>query len=70
MEGWRKPNVTSTSQKGREDPGNCRHSSLTSIPGKLMEELILGGISRHIKNDRSGEAKLSQLDQLLPAVPW
>lgn len=40
------------------------HISLSSVPRKVVE-LILGSISRHIKDDRSGEAKLSQTDKPL-----
>ncbi|NXT06727.1 RTJK polymerase, partial [Prunella fulvescens] len=52
-EDWRKANVTPVFKKGKkEDPGNYRPVSLTSIPGKVMEHLILGAISRHIKDKR------------------
>ncbi|KAK4807194.1 hypothetical protein QYF61_024314 [Mycteria americana] len=46
-EDWRKESVPPIFKK--EDPGNCRLVSLTSIPGKVMEQIILGTISRHIK---------------------
>ena len=37
-EDWRKANVTPIYKKGsRENPGNSRPISLTSIPGKVME---------------------------------
>ena len=48
----RKKDVTSFSRKGKkEDPGNYRLISLTSIPGKVMESLSLVlplGISRSL----------------------
>jgi len=41
-EDWRKANVTPIFKKGKkEDPGNYRSVSLTFIPGKVMEQLIL-----------------------------
>jgi len=41
-EDWRKVNVTPVLKKGKkEDPGNYRLVSLTSIPGKTVEQLIL-----------------------------
>ena len=48
---WRIAGVTSVFKKGKkEDPGNYSPVSFTSIPGKLMEQLILG--ARHIKDNR------------------
>ncbi|KFP91189.1 hypothetical protein N311_01095, partial [Apaloderma vittatum] len=50
-EDWRKANITPVFKKGKkEDPGNYRQVSLTSIPGKLMEHLNLGAITRHTKD--------------------
>ncbi|GAB0207209.1 mitochondrial enolase superfamily member 1 [Grus japonensis] len=49
-EDGRKANVTPVFKKGKEeDPGNYRPVSLTSIPGKVMEQLILGVISKHVE---------------------
>ncbi|KFU92086.1 hypothetical protein M959_00552, partial [Chaetura pelagica] len=51
-EDWRKANVTPVYKKGKkEDPGNYRLVSLTSIPGKVMEQLVLGTISRYVKDE-------------------
>ncbi|GAB0199805.1 mitochondrial enolase superfamily member 1 [Grus japonensis] len=50
---WRKANVTPVFKKGKkEDPGNYRPVSLTSIPGKMMEQLILGVISKHVEEKK------------------
>ncbi|KAK4820687.1 hypothetical protein QYF61_003607 [Mycteria americana] len=50
---WRLANVTHIFKKGRkEDPGNYRPVSLTSVPGKLMEQIILSAITRHVENNQ------------------
>ncbi|KFP24195.1 RNA-directed DNA polymerase from mobile element jockey, partial [Colius striatus] len=50
-EDCRKANVTPVFKKGRkDDPGNYRLVSLTSIPGKAMEQLILNVITKHMKD--------------------
>ncbi|GAB0179468.1 mitochondrial enolase superfamily member 1 [Grus japonensis] len=49
-EDWRKADVTLVFKKGKnEDPGNYRPVSLTSIPGKVMEQLILEVTSKHVE---------------------
>ncbi|GAB0206849.1 mitochondrial enolase superfamily member 1 [Grus japonensis] len=52
-EDWRKANVTPVFKKSKkEDPGNYRPVSLTSIPGKVMEQLILDVISKHVEEKK------------------
>jgi len=49
-EDWRKASVTPVFKKGKkEDPGNYRPVSLTSIPGKMVEKLILDVISKQVE---------------------
>ncbi|GAB0182556.1 mitochondrial enolase superfamily member 1 [Grus japonensis] len=52
-EDWKKNNVTSVFKKGKkEEPGNYRPLSLTSIPGTVMEQLILDVISKHVEEKK------------------
>ncbi|KGL81389.1 RNA-directed DNA polymerase from mobile element jockey, partial [Tinamus guttatus] len=52
-EDWKKANVTPVFKKGKkEDPGNYRPVSLTSVPGKVMERLILAVVSRHMEDKK------------------
>jgi len=52
-EDWRKANVTPVFKKGKEeDPGNYRPVSLTSIPGKVMEQLILDVVSKQVEEKK------------------
>jgi len=53
FEDWRKANITPVFKKGKkEDPGNYRPVSLTSIPGKVMEQLILEVMIKQVEEKK------------------
>jgi len=50
---WTIAIVTSIYKKGRkEDPGNYEPVSLTSVPGKIMEQFILSALTGHVKDNQ------------------
>ena len=69
-EDWRIASVTPLFKKGKkEDPGNYRPISLTSVPGKVMEQLILYAISRQLEEKkfiRSSQHGLMKRRSYLP----
>ena len=57
-EDWRLASVTPIYKKGcREDPGIYRPVSLTSVPGKIMEQIVLREIMRHGAGQPGDQAK-------------
>ncbi|GAB0177922.1 mitochondrial enolase superfamily member 1 [Grus japonensis] len=50
---WRLANVTPIYKKGwKEDPGNYRPLGLTSVPWKVMEQIILSAIMWHVQDNQ------------------
>ncbi|KFV51836.1 hypothetical protein N328_02739, partial [Gavia stellata] len=51
---WKLANVMSNYKKGqKEDPGNYRPVSLTSVPGKVMEQILLSAITWHVQDKQA-----------------
>ena len=51
-EDWRLPSVTPIYKKScKEDPGKYRPVSLTLVPGKVMEQIVLREITWHVQDN-------------------
>lgn len=49
---WRLANIVPVFKKGnRDDTGNYRPVSLTSVPGRIMEKIILGVTKKHVNDN-------------------
>ena len=63
---WRLANVILIYKKGqKEDPGNYRPVSLTSVPGKVMEPIILSAITWHVQDNQAQSAWVYERQVLL-----
>jgi len=60
---WNKGNIVLSFKKGRkEDPGNYRPVSLTSVPGKIMEQVSLTSVPGKIMEQVLLEAVLRHME--------
>ncbi|PKU41409.1 rna-directed dna polymerase from mobile element hypothetical protein [Limosa lapponica baueri] len=63
-EDWRKTNVMPVFEKDmKEDPGNRKPVSLSFIPGKVMEQLTLDVISKHVEEKKGHQESSAWIHQ-------
>ncbi|KAJ7400049.1 rna-directed dna polymerase from mobile element jockey-like [Pitangus sulphuratus] len=54
---WRLASVTPIHREGqKEDLGKYRLVDLTSVPGKVMEQIILGSITRYVEDNQGNRS--------------
>ena len=62
-EDWRRANIVPIFKKGKkEEPGHYRPVNLTSIPGKILEQIIKQPLCKHLENN----AVITRSQQILP----
>lgn len=49
---WRKGNATPIFKNNKEDPGSNQPVNLTSIPGRVIEQVVLEIITKHVEEKK------------------
>ncbi|CAM5088131.1 unnamed protein product [Eretmochelys imbricata] len=52
LDDWKKTNIVPIFKKGKENPGHYRAVSLTSVPGKIMEQVLRKSILKHLEEKK------------------